>query len=252
MKCKSARILISAVVDGELTERERLALDAHLAECVNCRGERKSAEALRRNLTVWEAEEPAESLADAFALRLRREQESRARGWRALIFPRLPAFGLASAVAAAVLVLVYVAVQPRHQAPEPGRPMIVKTAPNHVAPSPRAASTTTGLGAPAAVTHPREWVARAPRRTRQYRIADIGRLRRPAPVMIALAPATADAARALAESEAVRRVTEKAAHLRTLMAEADITVEGAILRPETEVSASSDVSDLETDAGTPG
>ncbi|MDO8588697.1 MAG: zf-HC2 domain-containing protein [Armatimonadota bacterium] len=261
MKCSNAKILISAAADGELTERERLALDEHLAECVDCRRERSSVGALRRTLAVWEAEEPAESLANAFALRLKREQEQRTKGWRSLLLPRLPAFGLASAAAAAVLVLAYAAVQPRYEGPAPRRPALVKSVPGPDAPqpprmaampapeTPPVAAVMAASSKPAAVTAPR-----APRKARPFRIA--GR-RHPAraPAVIALAPATVDAAKALAESarlEAVRRVTEKAARLRSLIAEADITIESALLRSDVEVLDAHDLSDLDAGGETPG
>jgi hypothetical protein len=236
MKCKTAGILISAAADGEISEREALALDDHLAECADCRGERGSMDALRRRLAVWEARAPAESLADAFALRLRREQESGARGRRTLVFPRLPAFGPATAAVAAVLLLVYlgtVHVQPPGRAPKP--PVIADT------PAPRAPAVVPKAPV-VAKNPPREreaWTAYAPRAVTKVRIANAWNRRRhwAAPVALALAPGAAEAARAVAESakrEAAQKVTEKAGRLRSLIAEANITMEGVLLNADTD------------------
>ena len=233
MKCKSIRVLISAAMDGEITEREALALEAHLAQCRECRLERDSLSRVRKALTAWETPEPDEALAEAFAARLRREQESRAKGLRALIFPRLGAYGWATAVAAAILAAAYIGAMRAPETPSPvKRPAVVVERPTgierEVAPE---------RPAPAPVN-----VARAPEPQRPvHRPNTVG----PAHKRIATAP-NEDRAAAL---EAERKVTEKAVILRTLVAQADYAVERALISPTSDVPEEADTTfDYDTNA----
>lgn len=91
MRCKSAKILLSASLDAELSQRERLALDRHLASCESCSLELKNLARIRDIMSVWTDEEPSAWLAANFAEKLARLQQekttckpSRLPGW---IFP---------------------------------------------------------------------------------------------------------------------------------------------------------------------
>lgn len=88
MRCKSAKILLSASLDGELSSRERSALDRHLASCVSCSQEMKSLARVREIMSCWADEEPSSWLAANFAEKLARLQHektvskpSRLSGW---------------------------------------------------------------------------------------------------------------------------------------------------------------------------
>lgn len=78
MRCKKARILASAAIDGELSEREKRLLEQHFAECSACREEHTTLVALRETMALWEDEEPSPWLAENFAYKLEKflaEQE---------------------------------------------------------------------------------------------------------------------------------------------------------------------------------
>jgi len=75
MKCKNARILISALVDGELSQREERDLRRHLRKCSECAREHAEVSNLRDVMAVWTDEEPSDWLAQNFAYRLRDEME---------------------------------------------------------------------------------------------------------------------------------------------------------------------------------
>ena len=55
MNCEQIRQLISALVDQELNERERVTLDEHLAECSECAQYSEQIRELKRLTTEWEA-----------------------------------------------------------------------------------------------------------------------------------------------------------------------------------------------------
>lgn len=74
MNCKNAKILISADLDGELSERETVALDGHLMSCAACAREREKLSAVSAAMRVWEDREPSEWLAQSFAYKLRELQ----------------------------------------------------------------------------------------------------------------------------------------------------------------------------------
>ncbi|MCL6520364.1 MAG: zf-HC2 domain-containing protein [Armatimonadetes bacterium] len=72
MRCKKARILASAAIDGELSEREKRLLEQHFAECPACREEHTTLVALRKTMALWEDKEPSPWLAENFAHKLER------------------------------------------------------------------------------------------------------------------------------------------------------------------------------------
>lgn len=70
MNCKKARILISAGFDGELSEKERVVLDRHLASCAECAKEKAQISKLSMTMHAWEDVESPEWLAQSFSYKL--------------------------------------------------------------------------------------------------------------------------------------------------------------------------------------
>jgi len=77
MKCKKAKILVSASLDGELSRREQIALQRHLSTCAGCAEEKAKLSALRDAMPLWADEEPSERLAESFARRLQQLQREK-------------------------------------------------------------------------------------------------------------------------------------------------------------------------------
>jgi len=75
MRCKKARILVSASLDGELSRREQSALQRHLSACAGCAEESARFSALRDTISLWTDEEPSERLAESFAHKLHQLQQ---------------------------------------------------------------------------------------------------------------------------------------------------------------------------------
>ncbi len=73
MNCKNAKILISASVDGELSQREQRRLQEHVCRCAECATEQAQVSNLRDVMAVWADEEPSDWLAQNFACRLEDE-----------------------------------------------------------------------------------------------------------------------------------------------------------------------------------
>jgi len=59
MKCSKTRILLSAMIDGEISPKERLMLRRHLAVCPACKEERDELNTLRAFMSIWPEEEPS-------------------------------------------------------------------------------------------------------------------------------------------------------------------------------------------------
>lgn len=76
MNCKRIRLLISAAVDGELSEREHAILDKHLASCESCRAQQIGFTELREALALWPDEEPSPWLVENFAYKLAQQKEA--------------------------------------------------------------------------------------------------------------------------------------------------------------------------------
>ena len=106
MRCKKARILLSALLDGELTRSEELALERHMSACAVCAREKAQLSALRDSMTLWADGEPSAWLAENFAHKLRRLAEEGAAARPAAIRARRRTFGTAAAGFAAVLVAI--------------------------------------------------------------------------------------------------------------------------------------------------
>lgn len=104
MRCKSARILLSASLDGELSLRERSALDRHLVSCVSCSQEMEKLAKVREIMSGWADEEPSPWLAANFAEKLARLQQEKTASKSGR--PSRWVFGTAVTGAAVTLVLV--------------------------------------------------------------------------------------------------------------------------------------------------
>ena len=105
MKCKEARILLSAGVDGELTQSEELALEQHVTSCAGCAKDKAEFAGLSGAMPLWADAEPSPWLAEKFAYKLAELREAgteRAPGKR-LRWGTLSA--ATAGVAAAVLVI---------------------------------------------------------------------------------------------------------------------------------------------------
>ncbi|MHB0912093.1 MAG: zf-HC2 domain-containing protein [Armatimonadota bacterium] len=130
MRCKTAKILVSASIDGELTERQGRALARHLAACHACAAEREEILSLSDSLRALSEEEPSPWLAPRFSEALanlsRKPERARPRGL----------LGLGAAVAAAA-VLIF-AVHSRMNVPPPPAPAppAVVQAPVEIEPAP--------------------------------------------------------------------------------------------------------------------
>jgi len=103
MKCSKVKILISVSLDGELSRRDQLALDRHLASCVECAQEKSEFAGLRDVMSCWPDEEPSEWLAANFSQKLEQFQHE-----RLVMKPGRPrwVFGMVATGAAAALIMV--------------------------------------------------------------------------------------------------------------------------------------------------
>ena len=105
-KCQAARVWISAAIDGEATETERMALRSHVAECAACREWAALAESLVLRVRTAEPARPMRQLV------LPPLSGSTAGDW----LPRLRGRGLAvAAVAAGVFTGTLGVGQPEQQ-----------------------------------------------------------------------------------------------------------------------------------------
>ena len=95
MNCEKALELISAELDGELTQQERAELQAHLDACPDCRETYAQLHELDAALQESELEPPA-ALHDGVMQTIRREKKRRRPAW-------LPAAAIAVAAALALL-----------------------------------------------------------------------------------------------------------------------------------------------------
>ena len=128
MRCKKARIMLSAALDGELLRRQQAALERHISSCEACAGERASLSALRNTMSLWADEAPSEWLAEAFAYKLRQLQERPVRVRRTGWILGTAGAGLAAAMLALVF-LLHSQVQPPAPINAPEHVAVAKTQP---------------------------------------------------------------------------------------------------------------------------
>ena len=82
-ECGEYEALISAAVDGAVSEAERRELMGHLAQCAACREKYEQMMALHEAFAAWEAEEPPADLTAGVMEKIRRERKrSRRRRWQ--------------------------------------------------------------------------------------------------------------------------------------------------------------------------
>src|ERR1044071_4629649 len=113
MECKKFQTLASAYLDGQVTDAEAVACDAHLAACGDCRrqfAEVEQASSLLRELTTPETPRELHGyVMREVALRARKELTvmQRAVGWLQKFNPRLVAYSAGSMVSAMLFALVF-------------------------------------------------------------------------------------------------------------------------------------------------
>lgn len=109
MRCKRARIMISASIDGGLSRREESAVERHLSRCAACAREKAELTHLQDAMALWADEEPSAWLAENFAHRMKAQQEKRQPA--AVRRPRwlvgTAAAGLATALLAFAILVTY-------------------------------------------------------------------------------------------------------------------------------------------------
>ena len=82
-ECREYEALISAAVDGAVTEAERRELMGHLAACAACRETYEQTMLIHEALAGWEAEEPPAALADRVMEKVRwQRRRNRQRRWQ--------------------------------------------------------------------------------------------------------------------------------------------------------------------------
>jgi anti-sigma factor RsiW len=119
--CDHARPLVPGYLDGELSEAQASPLRAHLLDCPACRESAKQEKSLKR----WFEPEPAPAVPSGFAARVARRAFAGDPGLlvpespRVRARPLLPFLLVASAVAAAALLLLALALQ-RESLPRAG------------------------------------------------------------------------------------------------------------------------------------
>lgn len=89
MDCETARILIQAFVDGELSDSQPL--EEHIAGCDACSQELAAQKSLTQTMDAWQGIEPRRTYAD---FRARIENRQRRAWWMPAWSPRWAAAGL--------------------------------------------------------------------------------------------------------------------------------------------------------------
>jgi hypothetical protein len=141
MRCRTAQTWIVAARDGELDERQRRALDRHLAECGACRTEQVSLEGVLAALDALEParEVPARLEADVFRQVRGLAAEGAGGGWT---LPEWLRRGIPAIAATAVVMIAVVGIRSSQVAtPEARKSVAVAARPraNDAAPAPATA-----------------------------------------------------------------------------------------------------------------
>ena len=150
MRCRTAQTWIVAARDGELDERERRALERHLAECGACRAEQVSLEGVLAALDALEPgrEVPARLEADVFRQVRGLAAEGAGGGWE---LPQWLRRGVPAIAATAVVAIAVVGMRPsRVGMPEARTPVTVAARPRATAPAAAPAEIAKAEEAPAA------------------------------------------------------------------------------------------------------
>ena len=135
MRCNKIKILMSASLDNELTDKEKLILEQHISKCAECAPEMEALAGLRVAMSSWKDEEPSERLALSFSCKLRdltdNKVDVRVRRPYALVFGKVAA-GFVVMLAVAGLLMRNTAIQPIDVASTPA-PVSIYNAPTIVA-----------------------------------------------------------------------------------------------------------------------
>ncbi|MHB1455695.1 MAG: anti-sigma factor family protein [Armatimonadota bacterium] len=131
MRCNKIKILMSASLDNELTDKEKLVLEQHISECAECAREMEALAGLRVAMSSWKDEEPSERLALSFSYKLQEltdnKVDTQVRRPNALIFGKVAA-GFVVMLAVAGLLMRNNTVEPVNVA-STSAPVSVYTAP---------------------------------------------------------------------------------------------------------------------------
>jgi hypothetical protein len=142
MRCGTAREWLTTAIDGELSARDRLALDTHLAGCPECAAERQRTARLLGALSALVADPSLPPQLEQNTLRrvrqLAADEAERAAEPSRWDLRRWLGVGVPSVAAAAVLVLALRTVAPP-RSPAPTPQPIAKAAPDVAPPAPVAA-----------------------------------------------------------------------------------------------------------------
>lgn len=124
MTCQEVQMLVSAHVDGELSQGERRDVDTHLASCAECRRRREALAAVRTALQSIEPETVSESFDAILGRRLTEARAMRRRRrWR----PLAVALSAAAALVLAFLVLITRQQPAAVHRPVPGPHLVLPT-----------------------------------------------------------------------------------------------------------------------------
>ncbi|GIV15523.1 MAG: hypothetical protein KatS3mg022_0958 [Armatimonadota bacterium] len=112
MQCTHIKQKLADYSVGLLDERERAAVEAHLAQCASCAADLRALERVDRVLKAVEPEEPPAYLWQSIRARIEAEpQRTRIPFWQSWF--TVPRLALGGAVAAAVLVAIAYLGMPR-------------------------------------------------------------------------------------------------------------------------------------------
>src|SRR5690349_9895395 len=114
MRCEEARLLISAGLDGELTDQPATGLQDHLAGCELCQSERAALAGTVQLLRALPEAEPPAELRRRIGVALLEEERRAARrrfGWAWLARPSTAGWAWGAAAGAAITAIALVATQ---------------------------------------------------------------------------------------------------------------------------------------------
>jgi hypothetical protein len=118
MECEDIRKRLKALIDDDLEESEKAAIQDHLRHCPDCSGVARELERLTGVLQTWKAEEPPRDLYERLQARL----ESRESWWRKVLTPAFAGRAALRFAEVAVVVFMTLAVSRHFQKPSPARP----------------------------------------------------------------------------------------------------------------------------------
>lgn len=118
MNCEDIRKQLKALIDYDVEEAERTAIQDHLANCPDCAGIARQLKQLAGVLQTWEAEEPPKDLYE----RLQAGLKSRESWWKKALTPAFVGKAALRFAEVAAVVLITLAVSRYFQKPQLARP----------------------------------------------------------------------------------------------------------------------------------